>query len=165
MPYKLIAAHLHKTELACRLHYHQLGIPNNGRQRTSSVSSSVASHSPVLASLESTPGMKRGCSQTIPSPDGPESTRSIIPKEISTTASPQQHIPILSKLTSSQSQSQRSNLLRLDTTNLFNHQEHTMPKIDQVRLRKIYGIGHSNVWFLIAADYGSGIAPTTLEQA
>lgn len=51
MPYKHIAAHLKKTELACRLHYHQLSHGSNRRKRTASVSSgsgSSAGHSPIL---------------------------------------------------------------------------------------------------------------------
>ncbi|KAI0020890.1 hypothetical protein F4780DRAFT_779114 [Xylariomycetidae sp. FL0641] len=49
MPYKHIAAHLKKTELACRLHYHQLSHGSNRRKRTNSASSgSSAGHSPVL---------------------------------------------------------------------------------------------------------------------
>lgn len=39
MPYKHIAAHLKKTELACRLHYHQMSYGNNNRRRSDSVSS------------------------------------------------------------------------------------------------------------------------------
>jgi len=50
MPYKHIAAHLKKTELACRLHYHQLSHGSNRRKRTTSVSSgsSTSGHSPIL---------------------------------------------------------------------------------------------------------------------
>lgn len=50
MPYKHIAAHLKKTELACRLHYHQLSHGSNRRKRTTSVSSgsSTGGHSPVM---------------------------------------------------------------------------------------------------------------------
>ncbi|KAI5457596.1 hypothetical protein BGZ63DRAFT_416741 [Mariannaea sp. PMI_226] len=39
MPYKYIAAHLKKTELACRLHYHQLSHGSNRRKRAASCSS------------------------------------------------------------------------------------------------------------------------------
>ncbi|KAB5518041.1 hypothetical protein GE09DRAFT_978693 [Coniochaeta sp. 2T2.1] len=56
MPYKHIAAHLKKTELACRLHYHQLSHGSNRRKRTTSVSSgsSTGGHSPtMLASIPS----------------------------------------------------------------------------------------------------------------
>lgn len=59
MPYKHIAAHLKKTELACRLHYHQLSHGNNRRKRTASVSSASGSstgHSPILpANIPSLP--------------------------------------------------------------------------------------------------------------
>ncbi|KAK4639915.1 hypothetical protein QC761_700650 [Podospora bellae-mahoneyi] len=50
MPYKHIAAHLKKTELACRLHYHQLSHGSNRRKRTTSTSSgsSNSGHSPPL---------------------------------------------------------------------------------------------------------------------
>lgn len=56
MPYKHIAAHLKKTELACRLHYHQLSHGSNRRKRTTSCSSgsSTGGHSPImLASIPS----------------------------------------------------------------------------------------------------------------
>ncbi|KAF2404439.1 hypothetical protein EJ06DRAFT_568417 [Trichodelitschia bisporula] len=45
MPYKHIAAHLNKTELACRLHYHQLSHGSHRRKRTSSTSSSSSTAS------------------------------------------------------------------------------------------------------------------------
>ncbi|KAK3374637.1 hypothetical protein B0H63DRAFT_254471 [Podospora didyma] len=50
MPYKHIAAHLKKTELACRLHYHQLSHGSNRRKRTTSISSgsSTGGRSPTL---------------------------------------------------------------------------------------------------------------------
>ncbi|KAI0399160.1 hypothetical protein F4802DRAFT_611091 [Xylaria palmicola] len=52
MPYKHIAAHLKKTELACRLHYHQLSHGSNRRKRTTSVSSGSSSgQSPVLPAI------------------------------------------------------------------------------------------------------------------
>lgn len=53
MPYKHIAAHLKKTELACRLHYHQLSHGNSRRKRATSVSSGSSSgrspHMPLAA--------------------------------------------------------------------------------------------------------------------
>ncbi|KAI1822509.1 hypothetical protein F4861DRAFT_386151 [Xylaria intraflava] len=53
MPYKHIAAHLKKTELACRLHYHQLSHGSNRRKRTASMSSGSSSgQSPVLSALD-----------------------------------------------------------------------------------------------------------------
>ncbi|KAI1204371.1 uncharacterized protein F4807DRAFT_335721 [Annulohypoxylon truncatum] len=56
MPYKHIAAHLKKTELACRLHYHQLSHGSNRRKRTTSVSSgSSTGHSPILPATVPSP--------------------------------------------------------------------------------------------------------------
>ncbi|KAL7767648.1 hypothetical protein ACKLNR_001949 [Fusarium oxysporum f. sp. zingiberi] len=47
MPYKYIAAHLKKTELACRLHYHQLSHGSNRRnKRAASVSSGASNDIP-----------------------------------------------------------------------------------------------------------------------
>lgn len=58
MPYKHIASHLKKTELACRLHYHQLSHGSSRRKRTASVSShsSASSHnSPIEPSSMPSP--------------------------------------------------------------------------------------------------------------
>lgn len=68
MPYKHIAAHLKKTELACRLHYHQLSHGSNRRKRTTSMSSSSSSngHSPLMHA-------------TIPSPIHESPSRSVSP--------------------------------------------------------------------------------------
>ena len=65
MPYKHIAAHLKKTELACRLHYHQLSHGSNRRKRTTSVSSgsSVDGHSPVLPASMPSPNQEHAQNQ------------------------------------------------------------------------------------------------------
>lgn len=57
MPYKHIAAHLKKTELACRLHYHQLSHGSHRRKRTASVSSncSTASTGTTTSSINQSP--------------------------------------------------------------------------------------------------------------
>ncbi|KAH8679180.1 hypothetical protein BGZ61DRAFT_496440 [Ilyonectria robusta] len=57
MPYKYIAAHLKKTELACRLHYHQLSHGSNRRKRAASCSSAGTSndHSPAMAQRAPSP--------------------------------------------------------------------------------------------------------------
>ncbi|KAJ4260503.1 hypothetical protein NW762_007244 [Fusarium torreyae] len=52
MPYKYIAAHLKKTELACRLHYHQLSHGSNRRnKRAASVSSGASNDHPHAINL------------------------------------------------------------------------------------------------------------------
>lgn len=53
MPYKHIAAHLNKTELACRLHYHQLSHGSTRRKRTSSCSSGSSDPSTCQATASS----------------------------------------------------------------------------------------------------------------
>lgn len=71
MPYKHIAAHLKKTELACRLHYHQLSHGSNRRKRTTSVSSgsSTGGHSPTLH-----PSIPSPILESSPSPSPPGSS-------------------------------------------------------------------------------------------
>ncbi|KAI5860485.1 hypothetical protein GGS23DRAFT_225417 [Durotheca rogersii] len=68
MPYKHIAAHLKKTELACRLHYHQLSHGSNRRKRTTSVSSgSSTGHSPLLPAAVPSPVHERSPRDNSPS--------------------------------------------------------------------------------------------------
>ncbi|KAG8426515.1 hypothetical protein J3459_008044 [Metarhizium acridum] len=55
MPYKHIAAHLNKTELACRLHYHQLSHGSTRRKRTASCSSGSSDPSPNQPATYSSP--------------------------------------------------------------------------------------------------------------
>jgi len=66
MPYKHIAAHLKKTELACRLHYHQLSHGSNRRKRSGSVASSAetVSHSPIMSQSMPSPINENGHAQT-----------------------------------------------------------------------------------------------------
>ena len=68
MPYKHIAAQLKKTELACRLHYHQLTHGSNRRKRAVSCSS-VSSHQSFVMPV------------TAPSPIRPVISRSTSPTE------------------------------------------------------------------------------------
>lgn len=82
MPYKHIAAHLKKTELACRLHYHQLSHGSNRRKRTTSVSSgsSTGGHSPIMTASMPSPIHEHGAhgqqSSPTPSPSPPGSSGS-----------------------------------------------------------------------------------------
>ncbi|KAL1895636.1 hypothetical protein Sste5346_005106 [Sporothrix stenoceras] len=85
MPYKHIAAHLKKTELACRLHYHQLSHGSNRRKRTTSVSSgsSTGGHSPIMAASMPSPIHEHGAhshghggQQSSPTPSPPGSSGS-----------------------------------------------------------------------------------------
>ncbi|ATY62983.1 hypothetical protein A9K55_009352 [Cordyceps militaris] len=68
MPYKHIAAHLNKTELACRLHYHQLSHGSSRRKRTASHSSGSDQQSPVMPSLTPSPNYHERISRSISPP-------------------------------------------------------------------------------------------------
>ncbi|KAJ6784481.1 hypothetical protein PWT90_05602 [Aphanocladium album] len=68
MPYKHIAAHLNKTELACRLHYHQLSHGSSRRKRTASSSSGSDQQSPVMPNLTPSPPYSRVVSRSISPP-------------------------------------------------------------------------------------------------
>ncbi|KAH6839547.1 hypothetical protein B0I37DRAFT_236281 [Chaetomium sp. MPI-CAGE-AT-0009] len=94
MPYKHIATYLKKTELACRLHYHQLSHGSNRRKRTTSMSSgSSNSHSPVLHTSMPSPIHEHGGapSRSVSPPDSVYGTTSPggiqLPSIMSATAS------------------------------------------------------------------------------
>jgi len=55
MPYKHIAAHLKKTELACRLHYHQLSHGSHRRRRASTSTNSSTSSTSSKYSISQLP--------------------------------------------------------------------------------------------------------------
>lgn len=70
MPYKHIAAHLKKTELACRLHYHQLSHGSNRRKRTRSVSSGSSNGQSPLMPLSAQSSVHEAPTSRSSSPPG-----------------------------------------------------------------------------------------------
>lgn len=167
MPYKHIAAHLKKTELACRLHYHQLSHGSHRRKRTASVSSSTSSTSA---------GQSPNCSQytvhldhddystveasrhgTPVSYDSSPTSRN---NALSTSPNRNQHKILLPKprpLTPRGSP-EPLNALRINTTDIH-------PKaVDTDRLRAIYEARRASFWAAIAADYGADVSPSQLEE-
>lgn len=167
MPYKHIAAHLKKTELACRLHYHQLSHGSHRRKRTASVSSSTSSTSA---------GQSPNCSQYTVHLDhddysaveasrhGTPVSHDSSPTSRNNTlgASPNrnQHKILLPKprpLTPHGSP-EPLNALRINTTDIH-------PKaVDTDRLRAIYEARRASFWAAIAADYGADVSPSQLEE-
>ncbi|KAK2806397.1 hypothetical protein FQN51_007441 [Onygenales sp. PD_10] len=173
MPYKHIAAHLHKTELACRLHYHQMSYGSNRRRRTESVSS-VNSYSGLSTTPECPLEYKSSMHMTTPlSPPSPESMTNS--RASSVTDSPQQsrsHVPILPKPNTSPLHSMQSTpadlnkSLRLDTS--FTHNGHRQPDhVDTIRLRGLYDTYRDSFWSLISSEYsnGPGYPAGKLEEA
>ncbi|KAI0195888.1 hypothetical protein F4808DRAFT_326467 [Astrocystis sublimbata] len=200
MPYKHIAAHLKKTELACRLHYHQLSHGSNRRKRTTSVSSGSSSgQSPVLppinpSSNHASPSrdMTPPGSAGVREPSSPDyqnqihlprimsgnnvSPRlpAILPKPASMSLSNSITSPAMNYPTTVPDSARslgpspfpqpsplaQTPSLRLDCT-LPPPSAH----VDIPRLQAIYAAHRSSFWGAIAADYGSSVSPTVLEQA
>ncbi|KAF2439852.1 hypothetical protein P171DRAFT_113664 [Karstenula rhodostoma CBS 690.94] len=164
MPYKHIAAHLKKTELACRLHYHQLSHGSHRRKRTSSVSSSTS-----CSSAGQSPAYSMAVDNDAYSPSSrhgsPMSYNGGSPHmraaSISTSPNRNQHKILLPKprpMTPRESP-EPLNMLRINTGVA------RQPKVvDTDRLRAIYEARRQQFWATIAADYGADISPAQLEE-
>ena len=171
MPYKHIAAHLQKTELACRLHYHQMTFGNNRRRRTSSTSSVRTSvslvpnpdtcNTPDGQTLRTAPG---GSPPSTPGPTRAEARlRNDDCDDSNSTHSSENgstgllHPPIESGKT-----------LRLDTafTMPSNACRRRKQNIDFARLQSIYAANRHAFWSSIASQYSADqyISPSRLEQ-
>ncbi|KAF1816018.1 hypothetical protein P152DRAFT_107819 [Eremomyces bilateralis CBS 781.70] len=193
MPYKHIAARLKKTELACRLHYHQLSHGSHRRKRTASVSSSasstVSSGSSVsygqYPSSEATEYGTRSPSRQ----ESPSSLGSTSPVQgfCSVNGSPHRgvahssHHKMLLPKPSQQSQqgtpepsteqfqlpALHNQSLRINTSDSILHgpQPHDKPgPVDTDRLRAIYEAHRTSFWSVIAAEYGPDVSPAHLES-
>ncbi|KAF2488277.1 hypothetical protein BU16DRAFT_229612 [Lophium mytilinum] len=166
MPYKHIAAHLKKTELACRLHYHQLSHGSHRRKRTASVSSTASSHSAGQSPhphysmpndrddyLESS----RHASPVNYASNSPQ----VRPAPLNTSPNRSQHKILLPKprpLTPRHSP-EPHNALRINTADIHHHKV-----IDTERLRAIYEGRRAQFWATVAADYGADVSPAQLEE-
>ena len=159
MPYKHIAAHLQKTELACRLHYHQLSFGTKRRRRTSSVSSvrSVCSTNSIDAGA--IPQQQQRPLPALSPPNSPEST----PRGSTRSSSPHNPIPILPKpIAGPQPIIQPTNALRLITQDIERFEERS--RINKDRLSRIYDAHRSHFWATIARDYGDNVSAEVLED-
>lgn len=166
MPYKHIAAHLRKTELACRLHYHQMSYGTNRRKRTGSVSSTASSsYKPVLGACE---GSREQTPYTYLSPvasppSSPEPSNKQMSGFSDNSQQPRAHVPILPKPNMSPLQSLRSTppdlnkSLRLDTSftesQKYYHYPQYQNQIDPARLRALYESHSASFWSVIASEY------------
>jgi hypothetical protein len=187
MPYKHIAAHLNKTDLACRLHYYQ--IHGNRRKRNLSCSS-VPGHfsleyghnfppSPPESASPSIPGSPRMdnavcISQDIRLPP-------ILPRPSSLAESSHHPFPTAEEarrvplpplavghapVPFAHQQQQQRQELRLDTSfTSINSSRNDPSSVDLARLQSIYARHGQAFWGVISAEYGSGASATVLEQA
>lgn len=178
MPYKHIAAHLKKTELACRLHYHQLSHGSNRRKRTNSVTSSSAGsvmYSPVMQTSMPSPINEHTMQPVTPptysySPQSPvhvqlpsASTLLHRPGSNSPPRTLTHPVAILPKPSPPRrALSDSAAPLRLDcdvATSQLN-----ISNVDKERLRHIYEAHRASFWGVIAAEYGAGASPLLLEE-
>jgi hypothetical protein len=184
MPYKHIAAHLRKTELACRLHFHQMSYGAAARRkRTGSMSSTGSAVHPAMSTIRDSSPEHTPFTHLSPVASPPSSPESTTSKPASySSASPNQlqrpHVPILPKPVRSppnqySGPADFSKSLRLDTYNLspkLHHyqtpaSQHHPQAIDQSRLRTLYAAHRITFWSQIAAEYGPGVSPSQLEEA
>lgn len=156
--YKKIATHLDKTELACRLHYHQLSHGGNRRKRTNSLSSNSSDKSapsPAQTPLDSS----RARSST-PSRLSPISPTGAIQKISTSTPSKIKGKPLLPKpadgSTPGRKQSPaKSKQLRVNCDT---------GSIDREKLQKVIEAQHKQFWGNVAAQYGGPYTAEYLEQ-
>jgi hypothetical protein len=163
MPYKHIAAHLKKTELACRLHFHQLSHGSHRRKRTSSVSSATSCSSAGQSQVYGMSMEHDAYSQSSrhSSPMSYNGSPHIRSASISTSPARAQHKILLPKprTLTPQGSPEPFNGLRINTE--VAHQ----PKIvDTDRLRSIYESRRNQFWATVAADYGADVSPAQLEE-
>jgi hypothetical protein len=182
MPYKHIAAHLKKTELACRLHYHQLSHGSNRRKRTNSITSSSAGsvdYSPVMPVSVPSPISESATMQPASppiytySPQSPVHVQlplasTLLPRSTfnspsRTLSHPVAILPKPSPPRRALSDSAANPPLRLDCGIVSNPTN--VSSIDKERLRQIYEAHRGSFWGVIAAEYGGGVSPFLLEEA
>jgi hypothetical protein len=169
MPYKHIAAHLKKTELACRLHYHQLSHGSHRRKRTASLSSASSGssirHSPPQYHLNGEQHMDyAGSLASLHASPNHYSSMTPMMSHQSNNNSPgrTQHKVLLPKprpITPDESPV-RLHGLRINTSGSSPHQS----SVDTDRLRAIYDSHRNTFWGAIASEYGSDVSPGQLEE-
>lgn len=179
MPYKHIANHLKKTELACRLHYHQLSHGSNRRKRTNSVTSSgtgSTTQSPIMPAMPSPIHESANIQPASPptytySPQSPvqlPAASTLLPRSASnspvrTVSHPVAILPKPSPPRRALSDSAANPPLRLDCDVVSN--QTNFSNIDKERLRQIYEAHRGSFWGVIASEYGNGASPYVLEEA
>ncbi|TEY60692.1 hypothetical protein BOTCAL_0178g00160 [Botryotinia calthae] len=180
MPYKHIASHLKKTELACRLHYHQLSHGSNRRKRTNSVTSSGSSNSEsstlplrMPSPIDEATHLRAISPVYSYSPQSPQrvqlpSASSLLSRSASNSPSRTlgHPIAILPKPTPSRHAITDSPLdqaaLRLDC--MMTSTPVTVASVDKERLRRVYEAHRNSFWNVIASEYGGGVSSLLLEE-
>ncbi|KAK2734042.1 hypothetical protein FQN57_001877 [Myotisia sp. PD_48] len=187
MPYKHISAYLHKTELACRLHYHQMTYGNNRKRRAGSLCSSSSLDSTFHPVEDSSSDHKSTASSPAPqpSPGLASVSGSPLPSIRHISSRSRTHIPILPKPVISSSEKHSQQLQSQAQTRPESYkqlhfstpatrseeQAHRSPGrehyIDSARLRSLYDSHRDSFWAFLATEYSKGgaIPGHKLEEA
>lgn len=164
MPYKHIASQLKKTELACRLHYHQLSFGSKARRASAIHNFERSSAPPPDKRRQSeTPTPQRPLPAFSP-PASPPQPLEYSPTDPSKT--PQnQNKPILPRPIPSihQRAPSASQPLRLVTEDMERY--HERQYVDVTRLDRIYEAHRLHFWSTVARSYGCNLSPAVLEEA
>ncbi|KAI9734434.1 MAG: hypothetical protein M1818_006822 [Claussenomyces sp. TS43310] len=180
MPYKYIAAHLRKTELACRLHYHQISRGSHRRKRSTSTSSlgfevnrsamdkASASNMPSTVQEYSNLTPPSSCTiSPVTSYTALSAASSLLPHTDSraptlnpTTSQPMAPVPkpVHPFCTFSDPSLKLECAVPPATPQIDND-------IDIERLSRIYGMHRVAFWAFLATEYGGGVSAIVLEQA
>ena len=182
MPYKHIASHLKKTELACRLHYHQLLHGSNSRKRTNSITSSgtaSTAQSPIMQHAVPSPIHENDTSRSHSTPNYTYSPQSPAHVQLPSASSllsrsnsnspprtlnhPVAILPKPSPPRRALSDFAAQPPLRLDCEFAMNPMN--ISSVDKDRLRQIYEAHRASFWSVIASEYGGSVSPLLLEEA
>lgn len=163
MPYKHIAAQLKKTELACRLHYHQLSFGSKHRRQQSISSIHTYERSPARSSMTSPSHMNEISPRQRPLPSfSPPASPEDVDYEAARNV--HSHKPILPKPNlSSERAAEGTRQLRLVTEDMDSYLERQY--VDIAKLDRIYEAHRLHFWSVIARKYGANLSPATLEDA
>lgn len=156
--YKKIATHLDKTELACRLHYHQLSHGGNRRKRTNSLSSNSSDKS--ATSPAQTPIDPSRARSSTPSHLSHISSTGAIRKLSTSTPSKIKGKPLLPKPADGSAPGRKqspakSKQLRVNCDT---------GSIDREKLQRVIEAQHKQFWGNVAAQYGGQYTAEYLEQ-
>ena len=163
MPYKHIASQLKKTELACRLHYHQLSFGSKNRRHSQDQRSAYERSSAPPAGLSRAETPQRQL-PTFSPPASPPESMAYSPSEVSSQQTPQSHKPILPKpIPATHRRSSDSQSLRLVTQDMDRLPQRQ--QVDMAKLDHIYDAHRLHFWSTIARNYGCNLSPATLEEA
>lgn len=175
IPYRHIATHLKKTELACRLHYHHLS-HGNRRKKASSASPSSSPSSPLVKNIAPLSLEQSGYMALQPqsSPPNyfapgrqgvqlPSASTLISRSDLGQTPRNFDHIlPRPYQSYSSVKNFECSEPLQLDTE--MNSHQIDISHINSERLSQIYEKHRTSFWNIIASEYGPGSSPLLLEK-